>query len=118
MTTGQRGEEIAADYLRSKGYRLLTQNFRAGRFGELDLVCQKDQTLVFIEVKTRVSETVGEGVEAVRPWKIRHLKKAAEVFIRRSENLPPLYRFDVLSLLLDPQTLKPQRIDHFQNITQ
>ncbi|MBP5618294.1 MAG: YraN family protein, partial [Clostridia bacterium] len=50
--TGERGEKLAARYLRRKGYRILERNFQT-RFGEIDLIARKGDQLVFVEVKTR-----------------------------------------------------------------
>ncbi|WP_276661388.1 YraN family protein, partial [Syntrophomonas wolfei] len=52
------GEELAAQYLGKKGYKILERNFYT-RYGELDLVCEKDDNIVFVEVKTRRSTRFG-----------------------------------------------------------
>lgn len=73
---GRRGEEIAAGFLRRRGYRVLGTGFLARR-GEVDLVCRQGDRLVLVEVKTRSSEAFGAPAEAVGQRKRRALNAAA-----------------------------------------
>ena len=73
---GRRGEEIAAGFLRRRGYRVLGGGFLARR-GEVDLVCRRGDRLVLVEVKTRSSDGFGAPAEAVGPRKRRALNAAA-----------------------------------------
>lgn len=72
---GQLGEELASSYLRNHRYTILTKNFRT-RAGEIDIICRDGETLVFVEVKTRVGDFRGKPYEAVDFRKLSHLKKA------------------------------------------
>ncbi len=77
---GREGEERAAGFLRGAGYKVLYRNFRPLHGGEVDLVCRVRGTreLVFVEVKTRSSETYGSPAEAVDWEKQRRIVKAAD----------------------------------------
>ncbi len=72
---GQEGERMALEFLLGKGYRMLFRNYRQGR-GEIDLIMQMDQLLVFVEVKTRSNTDYGEPEEAVNfrifPGKVQY----------------------------------------------
>src|SRR5204862_7818329 len=71
LRLGRRGENLAARYLRSDGFKILYRNFRARGGGEVDIVCREKKlnTLVFIEVKTRSSEKFGRPADAVKSAK-------------------------------------------------
>ncbi|MFK7894211.1 MAG: YraN family protein [Myxococcota bacterium] len=76
QTLGLEGEERAADYLESKGYRIVARNVRADRV-EIDLVARKGPLLVFVEVKTRRGTSHGLAAEAVDERKQRRLRRGA-----------------------------------------
>ncbi len=92
---GKRGEEIAARYLESHGWRILARGYRV-RGGELDLVVARDGMLVFVEVKTRCNRSLDDGRGAVDGAKQRRLTRAAGLFLarRRLGHMP--CRFDVI----------------------
>lgn len=94
---GQRGERVAARYLRRRGYRIVTRNFRAAG-AEIDLVALDGPTLVFIEVKTRLAASAGAPEEAVGRRKQERLRRAAQIYgaRHRAEDRP--MRFDVVAI--------------------
>lgn len=90
---GQWGEALVAEDLRRKGWTVAVTNFRC-RMGELDIVTENEQYLVFVEVKLRKSGRFGAACEAVNPAKQRRLRAAAEFYLLRHPTcLQP--RFDV-----------------------
>lgn len=96
--TGKWGEEIAAQYLTQKGYRIIHRNWRAER-GDIDLICLDAGCLVFVEVKTGFSQKYGPPELRITPSKKRQLKKLAEIFLQQHENEEPGFeeaRFDVV----------------------
>ena len=97
---GKLGEGLAATYLQKHGFRIIERNFKA-RYGELDIICIQDQTLVFVEVKTRVGHAFGTPEEAVTPWKLREVVKTAEYFVLTHKGLPESERIDVIGIELD-----------------
>ncbi|WP_276620076.1 YraN family protein [Syntrophomonas wolfei] len=105
------GEELAAQYLGKKGYKILERNFYT-RYGELDLVCEKDDNIVFVEVKTRRSTRFGSPEEAITPRKMGNMKKAAILYLKSSPRFFPEISFDVVSILVEDGK---SRINHIIN---
>ena len=100
MTTGERGELRAAEYLQKKGFCILERNYRTRR-GEIDIICADDRYLVFVEVKTRSSTSFGMPCEAVTSVKQRKLVLAAQQWLyNHPTELQP--RFDVVEILVSP----------------
>lgn len=99
---GAFGEEIACDYLKSSGYRILERNFSC-RTGEIDIIASQVDTIVFIEVKTRSSEKYGSPSEAVRPGKQGRIVKTALYYMQSKGLLDHMCRFDVIELTADEE---------------
>lgn len=109
---GQRGELIATAYLEREGYRILERNYRAGRC-EIDIIAFHDDTLVFIEVKTRGSLLFGHPVLSVTPLKKKRIMDVARSFmIHRSLHDRPV-RFDVITVLVTRSG--ESSIEHFED---
>jgi putative endonuclease len=98
----QIGEDHAARFLASKGYRIKERNYRT-RAGEVDLIAEQDDTLVFIEVKARSSNDFGSPVEAVTPWKQRTIARLAASYLSLCERRERLTRYDIVAVYLTPQ---------------
>lgn len=99
--TGARGEQMACQWLRERGYAILHRNWRHGR-GEIDIVAREGNFLVVVEVKTRMSDRWGEPELAVGPGKRRQLIRAADELVRTfAEDLE--VRFDVISITQKPE---------------
>ncbi len=97
-TTGKLGEKMAAEYLSKKGFTILHQNWRHSHW-EIDIIASFNQTLHFIEVKTRRSKKFGYPEEDVTKRKLTNLINASEEFMY----LYPVWkliRFDILSINL------------------
>lgn len=93
------GEEAASKFFEERGFSILSKNFRFGRAGEIDLVVQKDDLVIFVEVKSRRSDAYGGAVYAIGPSKKRKLKVVAEAFLRLNPALNDkkiIFRFDLL----------------------
>ena len=97
---GTTGEELACEYLKKQGYKILKRNYLI-RGGEIDIIAMDRQTLVFVEVKTRHGKEYGYAREAVTPWKLRYLFKAALVYIQRVNWGNKPYRFDLVAIDYD-----------------
>jgi len=97
---GQRGEELAADYLRQAGYRILARNWRC-REGEIDIVAADRRVLVACEVKTRSSTRYGTPLEAVTRQKRNRLRRLAVQWVLANGVLFDEVRVDVLQVLKD-----------------
>ena len=107
---GISGERLAVDYLISKGYQILAQNFRYLK-GEVDIIAQKNNCLVAVEVKTRSSIDFGAPEEFLKPAQIQRIVKAVDYFVA-SKNLEVEVRFDIIAIVLTKQ--EPQ-IEHIEN---
>ncbi len=94
---GRWGEWLALWWLRAKGLRLVARNWRC-RLGELDLVMRDGPVLVFVEVKTRLSEEAGCPEEAVTEAKRRRLVRLAQAYLARLRGPMPPCRFDVVAV--------------------
>lgn len=77
---GKIGEEIAEKYLKGNGYKIIEKNFRT-RFGEIDIICEKNLNLIFIEVRTKRESSFILPEESLTKKKIEKLKKVALEFI-------------------------------------
>lgn len=107
---GREGEAEAARYLRKKGYKLIGQNYSC-RYGEIDLIAEKDGFVVFAEVKLRGDDSFAQAREFVTASKQRKLKSAALCWLsfNESERQP---RFDVIEIYTSKQG---NRINHIEN---
>ena len=93
--TGLIGEWQAARYLKRRGMRILEKRYRAAH-GEIDLIAKDQDTLVFIEVKSRPRGKMGEGAQAVNREKRRHLRFAAGQYLQ--SHPAHAVRFDVIEI--------------------
>ena len=110
---GRWGEEAAADFLARAGYRILGRRVRPDRRDEIDMVARKDESLVFVEVKTRRNEAFGRPFAAVDRSKRRALNRAAVRYLRQL-NFPRLYyRFDTVEVIGTPGV--PPQVRHIEN---
>lgn len=97
---GLQGEEMAARYLKKRGYQILARNYYT-RYGELDIICVKRNELIFVEVKTRRSTKYGTPEEAITSRKIEHLRKAAAIYLEANQPSFREIRFDVIALMME-----------------
>lgn len=114
---GRIGEDIAVSLLRTKGFRIVARNFHA-RYGEIDIIATDADTIVFVEVKTRINDTFGTPEEAVTHRKIHELVETANYYVSTHVKQAVSMRIDVVSICMDPLTMKPSSIRHIPNITQ
>jgi len=96
---GALGEKLAAEYLTRLGYVIRERNFRS-REGEIDIIAEKDDFLVFIEVRTRRSLSFGTPEESVTAQKKERLIALTQVYMEDREDLPSSWRIDVVALEL------------------
>ncbi len=94
---GQNAEKIACQYLQDNGLKLLKKNFHS-RFGEIDLIMQDGNTLVFIEVRCRRNNAQVSAAESVSFAKIQKIRKTAEYYLLQLEEVPNC-RFDVIAMI-------------------
>jgi putative endonuclease len=109
---GRWGERRSCRYLKGKGYRLITQNFRCNS-GEVDIVMADGDSLVFVEVKTRRNENTASAQSAVNSNKRQRLTRAANRFVRQYKITNKPLRFDVMAVVLGDKG-SPE-IRHYKN---
>ncbi|HZK43798.1 MAG TPA: YraN family protein [Syntrophomonadaceae bacterium] len=108
---GIKGEDMATEYLKKKGYKIITRNFYT-RYGEIDIICEKAGALVFVEVKTRRSTTYGTPEEAMTARKIEHFKKAALIYLDKEKRFFKELQFDFIGILIQAGDIE---INHITN---
>ncbi len=99
--TGKRGEELAAAYLAEAGFRIIERNYRC-LFGEIDIVAEEGETLVFVEVKSRRSEAYGDPLLAVGFRKQQHISRISLHYLAEKHLRNRPARFDVVAVMLQP----------------
>ncbi len=108
---GKSGEKLAVAFLKKKGYRILSVNFRT-RSGEIDIIAEHKNIIIFIEVKSRSTDSFGSPVQAVTPRKQRQISKVALEYISIHNFFDTDARFDVISIYYQN---KKAVIDHILN---
>lgn len=111
--TGILGEKLAKDYLKKRGYRIREANYRCPE-GEIDIITEHKDYLVFVEVKARRSLEYGTPEESVTAVKRERLRAAAAHYQQAHDKLPQLWRIDVVAIELDRNN-KPSRIELIEN---
>ncbi|MBQ8968529.1 MAG: YraN family protein [Bacteroidaceae bacterium] len=109
---GRWGEEVAADYLESKGYRILERDWRSGH-RDIDIVARNVDSVIFVEVKTRRTNDFGEPYEAVNYQKKRNLLSAINHYIKY-KHLDLHARFDIISIVA--QDMAEPEIKHIEDV--
>src|SRR5689334_19675020 len=100
MTTrmvGQQAEEKAARFLEQLGYKVLRRNFSC-RLGEIDLICEQEETLCFVEVRMRRRDRYGEAIETIDASKRKKIALTARYFLTRFQLEERPCRFDVVTI--------------------
>ncbi len=97
---GSYGERVAANYLLGKGYTILETNWHCAR-GELDVIAQDGELLVFVEVKTRRSKTTEDALISITPRKREKLIHSAHMYIAEAGLDNRDWRIDVIAVALD-----------------
>lgn len=97
LAFGARGEAIAAEILTSRGFQVLSRNWRHKHL-ELDIICRKNNEIIFVEVKTRRSAKYGGGAAALTPQKQRKLLAASQFWLMENNLWGSPCRFDLICL--------------------
>ena len=107
---GDAGEDLACRYLEKQGYRILERNKHYSRFCELDIIAKYKNKIVFVEVKTRKTNSFGTPLEAITKTKYENIKKGVQFYL--AENSVNDYRIDVIAITIKPEL----KIEHLKNI--
>jgi len=114
-TKGNQGEDLAAQALEKRGYKIVARNFRA-RFGEIDIIATHGQTLVFVEVKTRHGQSFGSPKGAVGRAKQQKICLAAMEYLSATGQQSAPARFDVVAITSGKNAVEMEIIQNaFEN---
>ena len=110
---GDTGEKLARDFLKNKGYRIRETNFRC-RYGEIDIIAQKKDCIVFIEVRTKTTSAFGTPEESITAAKREKLVSTALAYLQIHADPFARWRIDFIAIELD-QKGKTSRIELIEN---
>lgn len=108
------GEDIAVNFLKNKGFRIITRNFST-KYGEIDVIAQEGNKLHFIEVKTRTSDNKGKPYEAINKRKVFHLKSAIQIYLLKNKNKDCKLSLDAISIWLGENNSIKELL-YFENV--
>ena len=106
------GEKIAKGFLENKGYKILETNFYTNR-GEIDIIMQMNNIIIFVEVKTRTNLTFGTPAMAVNYTKKKYIKSVAKIYLHLNKLYKYDVRFDIIEILIIDGKCK---INHLEGI--
>jgi len=106
---GQKGEDLAADYLKKAGYKILFRNWKWGKH-EIDIIAEKDDLIVFAEVKTRTDDYHVHPVTAVTNAKQKSIIYSADGYLKKF-NVSKESRFDVITIINKGESYQIDHID-------
>jgi len=110
---GKLGEKTAQKFLKKRGYRIRETGFRC-RHGEIDIIAQQKNCLVFVEVRTKSNLEFGSPEESITQAKKEKIIASALTYTNTHQNIPSLWRIDVVAIELDGKG-KPKRIELIEN---
>ena len=104
---GNKGEALAKEFLKKQKCKILETNY-SNKLGEIDIIAEKDDVLVFVEVKARTTLKFGLPRESVTAYKQHKIKMVASYYLQKTKQFNKVCRFDVIEILGD-------KINHIQN---
>ena len=109
---GNRGEDLACKFLEKNAYKIIERNKSFSKFCEIDIIAQIKNTLVFVEVKTRKTNSFGSPLEAITKTKYSHIRQGALTYLGENSKKFSNFRIDAIGITLEPKV----EIKHLQNI--
>ena len=106
---GKQGEQAAANFMKSKGYKVLKRNWTMHRH-EIDIVAEDEEFIIFVEVKTRTSRQWGNPEDFIGKTKIRRIVEAADLYLQLND-IDKSARFDIISAVWDGENFEIEHID-------
>ena len=106
---GEKGEQLAIDFLIKKGYKILERNYRFLK-AEVDIIAQKENTLAVVEVKTRSTAYFGNPQDFVNPKKIKLLLSAIDHYVVEKD-LDVEVRFDIMAIIHQKNKTKIEHLE-------
>jgi putative endonuclease len=111
MEKGKFGEILAKNFLKKNGYSILFENYRT-RFGEIDLIVEKNNTIIFVEVKYRTNKNFGRAEESINKSKIKKIRNSAVQFLKNYKKDYKKFRIDIIAI----NNFELLEINHYKNI--
>ena len=112
---GKYGEELAKEFLIKNKFKILETNFHYSKIAEIDIIAKKDDTLHFIEVKTRTSNFFGTPLEAIGRNKLSSIFSAANFYMQQNKNKYKSFQIDAIGIVLNKNN--PPEIQLLENIS-
>lgn len=110
---GAWGEELATHYLEQKGYTIIERNWKSGH-RDIDIIALHQNTIVFVEVKTRRNNVFGEPEDAINYQKLSNLRAAINHYVK-FKHIYQEIRFDIISIIGTPNQSEP-KVTHFEDV--
>ena len=111
--TGSMGEQLALRYLQSQGYKIIEQNWRC-RIGEIDLIAMKNDTLIFLEIRSKRSQAFGMAEHTYTTIKKQRMHRLAYLYMQIHEYpLQQNFQIDFIAIDLNPTT---SQVRHYPNV--
>ena len=107
---GNKGEDLACEYLVKNGYEIVERNKHFSKLCEVDIIAKLKNKYIFVEVKTRKSNSFGSPLEAVTKGKYNNIKTGVLSYLQ--ENKIKDYRIDVIGITLEPEL----KIEHIKSV--
>ena len=107
---GTKGEDLACEYLKKNGYEILERNKHFSKLCEVDIIAKYKNKIVFIEVKTRKTDSFGTPLEAITKTKYQNIKTGVLTYVQ--EHNVPVFQIDVIGITLYPKL----KIEHVKNV--
>ncbi len=108
---GNKGEDLACEYLIKNGYEILARNVHFSKLCEIDIIAKYKNKVIFVEVKTRKSNAFGTPMEAITRTKYQNIKTGVLSYLQ--ENKIKNYQIDVIGITLSPEL----KIEHLKNVS-
>ena len=112
--TGDLGEQLARQFLKKKGYRIIETNYRC-KMGEIDIVATHRGCLVLVEVRTKSNPNYGPPEESITKEKALHMERTAEYYRQQHPKVPADWRIDLIAIELDACS-KVERLEHLESV--
>ncbi len=108
---GKHGEKIASNFLERKDYKIIRRNFNT-KFGEIDIICRRNEIVVFVEVKWRNNFNYKQTCESISVPKTNRIRKTASIFLQEIGERDAVCRFDVITIFEKGNSIE---ISHIEN---
>jgi putative endonuclease len=106
QSLGHAGESVAASFLEKQGYIILERNYRTP-YGEIDLIIQRGDAIVFTEVKTRANNSLGPPEISITRRKAEHIQNSAKYYMQQHPEMNNQWRIDVISVQMQAKETPP-----------